>query len=451
MFATHGTVRVFVVTAVLSAVLLAAAGTAPAAALAPGGPETGVPSAAPAPRGAQVATSQLGPELQISLPTSPECDRHQPAVAYNWRHDQYLVVWHNEWPDGHRDVYARRVSAGGELLSWFSVSAGPNDRAQPAVAYNATEDEYLVVWMYNVSGDKSTYEIWGRTIAWDGSYQNPEFQIITWPNRTFYTPRVAWNNLADEYMVVWNAFDATTFLPTDVAHAILYPDGTARYGAIISTTDSPHQVDVTYNVAADEYLAVWRQMPTVANGDVVAARIGSSSGQVVNPPGVIPVGAAPEDERSPAVTTNEQDRYVVAWEYAFPGPCCDWDILGQQLDVQGTLVSGQIYVANTIDDEQEPAVAARPGPVHDYLFTWQRDTTAGMQIWAERLGASDFEYLEIATAAFWNQKSPALAWGHIGALIAYEGDAAGDPTVYQHIYGRRWVPEVLHLPLVIRH
>ena len=125
--------------------------------------------------------------------------------TYNYRHDEYLVVWHNTWPDGHQDVYARRVSSSGQLQSWFAVSYGANNRLIPDVVYNATTDEYLVVWMYNANGDGHTYEIWGRTIAWDGSYLDPEFQVITWPNRTFEMPHVAWNSVSNEYMVVWSA------------------------------------------------------------------------------------------------------------------------------------------------------------------------------------------------------------------------------------------------------
>jgi hypothetical protein len=26
------------------------------------------------------------------------------------------------------------------------------------------------------------------------------------------------------------------------------------------------------------------------------------------------------------VTTNRQGHYMVVWEYAYVGPCCDWDI-----------------------------------------------------------------------------------------------------------------------------
>ena len=71
----------------------------------------------------------------------------------------YEFVWHNTWPGGNHDIYARRVSGDDQILSWFAVSAGSNDRTQPAVTYNATNDEYLIVWMYNVNGDGTTFEI----------------------------------------------------------------------------------------------------------------------------------------------------------------------------------------------------------------------------------------------------------------------------------------------------
>jgi hypothetical protein len=393
------------------------------------------------------AASRLGGEIQISLPTSPECDRYKPSVAYNWVHDEYLVVWHNTWPSGHRDIYARRVSASGQLLSWFSVSAGANDRAQPAVAYNATNDEYLVVWMYNANGDGSTYDIWGRTIAWNGAYQNPEFRIITWPNRTFWTPRVAWNSTRNEYLVVWSAYDATTLTPTDVAHALLAANGSKLYGTIISSTEEPHQADVTYNATTDEYLVVWRRMWTSTDGDIRAARIDGGSAVVVNPPGAFTVNAVTEDQLLPAVTTNQQNRYVVVWQHAYPGPCCDWDIRGQELDMNGYLVGSEFSIAYTTDDETSPAIVARPGPVRDYLVVWQRSTSTGEQIWAYHRRDDNIEVFEVAATAFWDQESPAVAWGQVASLIVYEGDSQSDP---RHIYGRLWWPEAVYLPLVLR-
>jgi hypothetical protein len=84
--------------------------------------------------------------------------------------------------------------------SWFAISAGTGDRFRPAVTYNATNDEYLIVWMKEVSPD--VYELWGRIIAWNAGYQRPEFKIISWANRSFWMPRVAWNSYRNEYLVV---------------------------------------------------------------------------------------------------------------------------------------------------------------------------------------------------------------------------------------------------------
>jgi len=111
------------------------------------------------------AVSMVGPAVRLSDPVDYDPGRSQADIAYDWNHREYLVVWVRNWPGGHREICGRRVSASGERLSWFVVSAGVGDRISPAVAYNATEKEYLVTWMQNVNGDFRTYEIWGRRIA----------------------------------------------------------------------------------------------------------------------------------------------------------------------------------------------------------------------------------------------------------------------------------------------
>ena len=394
----------------------------------------------------------LSSEKQLSSPTNPEADRYQPAIAYNWKHREYLVVWHNTWPDGHRDIYARRVSEAGKLLTQFAITAGPNDRFQPDVVYNATDDEYLVVWMYNPSGDNQTYNIWGRTVSWNGGVMGPEKEIISYTNRTFWTPRAAWNSIRNEYMVVWAAYKISPFEPVDVSHAILDSAGNKVYGAIISTAYQPHQPDITYNLAADEYLVVWRRMWGPADGDIMAARLGGYSGSVITPPGVFAVSDPVEDQSLPAVTTNEQHRYLVVWQHVFdPSNCCDWDIRGQELNVQGGLEGGELSIAASTDDETAPDVAARPGTHREYLIVWQRTATTGEVVRAGVWGDAGWEfYGDISAVAFWNSESPVVAAGKPSFFVAYEGDAQGDPTVFRHIYGRRWVPDGTFLPLTVR-
>jgi len=404
-----------------------------------------------APAGAAITASLLGPEFQISDPASPEPDRYLPAVAYNSQHHEYLVVWHNTWPGDTRDIYARRVSETGKLLSWFTVSAGPNDRSQPAVAYNATNDEYLVVWMYNPSGDDLTYEIWGRIVAWNGASMGAEFQIITWPNRTFWTPRLAWNSLRNEYLVVWSAFETPSLTPTDVAHALLAADGTKLYGTIISSANQPHQADVTYNPAVDEYMVVWRRIWTPGNGDIQGARIAGGGATVITPPGEFTISGPTEDQNKPSVATNQQNSYLVVWEHVYPGPCCDWDIRAQELDNSGNLVGNWFAIASTSDDETSPRVAAHPGAARDYLVAWQQTTSAGEAVNALHWrNGSPTEYIEAAVFSFWDAEKPAVASGSPRYFIVYEGDSQGDPTVYRHIYGRLWTPNVVFLPFTRR-
>ncbi len=168
-----------------------------------------------------LAQSWHTPEIQISPSTSPESQRYEPRVAYNWDENEYLVVWHNYWPPAGYDIYARRVSSGGQLLSWFCVATGANGdnkkRLAPALAYNATAKEYLVVYMYDASGDGIHWEVWGRRVAWNGSWLGPEFPIFTWGNRAFENPRVAWNSYRNEYLVVANAKDTLSNHYNDVA------------------------------------------------------------------------------------------------------------------------------------------------------------------------------------------------------------------------------------------
>ena len=92
-----------------------------------------------------------------------------------------------------------------------------------------------------------------------------------------------------------------------------------------------------------------------------------------------------------------------------------------------------------------------PGTGRAYLCAWQRDTSSGAQIWAAAWGDAGWTYYDdVAAVAFWDNQSPAVAAGRPSFLIAFEGDAQGDPTVYRHIYGRRWVPNAVFVPVVLR-
>jgi hypothetical protein len=437
---------------VLLTVLLATLLLVPVSGAGPGEPD---PALAP-------TTSLLGPEVQISTPSTPlDANRHLPAVTYNWNRDQYLVVWHNQWP-GNRDIYGQRVSRSGQRVGpWFAISAGSGDRVQPAVVYNGYNDEYLIVWMKEVNTD--VYEIWGRIIAWDNSYQKPEFQIITWPKRSFYTPKVAWNSYRNEYFVVWNAFNTETGfppgVPNDIAGARISSSGSVLDTKILATYSAPHQADLVYNVAMDEYFLTFVVVHSEATtgNDIYGLRV-KWDGTSLTPPGLIKIYDGSKHQNHPAVATNSQDRYMVVWEHEYAAN--DHDIYGREYNADGTPAGSFFSISSWTDDDTVPQVAA-PGGRREWVTVWQRalPAGAGYSIHGYRWGSGPNPvkaYLfDVANWAFYECKYPAVAASRPGYLIVYEElapgpRAAANLTAYQHIYGRTWVPEAVFLPLVTR-
>ncbi len=146
-----------------------------------------------------IDSSFLGEEITISAIDSNE---YSPDIAYNSVHNEYLVVWENEWAGGYHDVYARRVSADGRILSWFAVASNTNKTINPSVAYDPIHDRYLVVFGYDYWGNDSDWDINGRFIPWNGPDAGLlDFGICTWdsdqrhpsvafsrPNRNSWSP-----------------------------------------------------------------------------------------------------------------------------------------------------------------------------------------------------------------------------------------------------------------------
>src|SRR5512139_1226630 len=122
-----------------------------------------IPAGGVSPAAAEALDSRLAPEFLIS-PSTPgnEPERYMPAVAYNSAQHEYLVIWRNQRGYSFSELYAQRVSASGQLLGGFDLtsdlSGDGKPRDQPAVAYNAANGEYMLVYVYEVA-DETDYDI----------------------------------------------------------------------------------------------------------------------------------------------------------------------------------------------------------------------------------------------------------------------------------------------------
>jgi hypothetical protein len=395
-----------------------------------------------------LAGRRLGTEINISAATCPDCFTGWPGVVYNNVQNEFLVVWENAKLGGMQEIYARRLSRTGVALDWITVAAGPLKRNDPAVAFNALNSEYLVVWRYDTLNDGSHFEIWGRRIAWNGTYIGPEFQILAWPNRNYWLPRVVWNSNQNEYLVVASVYDTQNNRWNDVARRRVLADGTMPFpgGSIFQDPNlQPHQADAVYNMAADEYLVVWRQKYTDTDWDIWGVRLRGDSATVISPPGNFYVTQTAEDQENPAVTTNSLNRYLVVWEQA----TTNRDILGQELDNFGQKIGSELFLAASANFEYLPAAKIN-GTSDEWIVAWGEMKMDGVEVWAAFWVGSNPVVLLPFRITTYSMISPyghkALAFGNAGVLFVYN---KFENDVYQ-IYGRFLWPDSIYLPLLLR-
>ncbi len=300
-------------------------------------------------------------------------------MAYNSKHKEYLVVWHNEWGGGYRDIYAQRVTATGELKSWFAVSAGANSRAQPSVAYDPQSDRYLVTWVYDVFGNGSDWDVWGRFIPWNGPDSSlTEFVIRNW-GTTQWNPDVAYAAAQKEFLVVWTNINTSVSVPAYISGRRIFAGGgfpDTKGFTIASDTARPRlRPDITYNLARNEYLVAFDD-----DIDIFAARIAGNGALIAG--GEFKVAAWPDAENRPAAAAcAAADQYLVTWQSSTVN----------KHDIYGYLLSGAgapqkvINIQGASLEETSPEVICDPTG-QNYLVIWQQEYGLGASTvgWATR-------------------------------------------------------------------
>lgn len=390
-----------------------------------------------------------GPHLSNEIVISaPDNEEYLPSVAYNWKHREYMVVWHTKWVIGTRDIRAARVSEQGQVLGEFIIyTHATKDSAQPSVDYDPVNDRYLVTWIFDAFGDGSDWDIYGRFIPWNGpSASLTEFAICTWTTHQ-WNPRVAYGRAVEEFLVVWaNQYQAGTPYAY-VSGRRIKADGSGFPGGssdltVSSATQNRVNPDVTYNLARNEYLVVYD------NGvDIFGIRLTGTLNN--NFGGEFAIAGWPSVEIRPAVAAcREADQYLVAWQ-------SDQSISNDAIYARFIGGDGTLAGVHLIDDstspDREPDVACDQAG-QQYLAVWQiRYTNLKYGIWGRLVHPDEtldvlFEIVPPGPAT--DRTNPVAAGGSSHYLVAWEHQRNG--TAYQDIHGRIITPDMLFLPLVMR-
>ena len=109
----------------------------------------------------------------IDIATTSDFDDLAAAGAYNADNDQYLIVWQQknlEIADNY-DVQGRRMTGSGTVTITETIDIASStdvDQSAPDVVYLPDSTQYLVVWQ-NASSGTSDYDIKARRVAVDGT------------------------------------------------------------------------------------------------------------------------------------------------------------------------------------------------------------------------------------------------------------------------------------------
>jgi hypothetical protein len=318
----------------------------------------------------------LGPEIRIS---EDERNDYSPAIAYNSKHNEYLVVWESEGPGGFIDVYAQRITSSGKLLSWFAVGTYPNSKIEPSVAYDRINDRYLVVWAYDVLGNGTNWDLYGRFIPWNGTDPSKiDFMICDWSSNQQY-PGVTYAYTQKEFMVVWQNYSSG--VPSYISGRRVYADmsGMSADFTISSGTLARADPDITYNLARNEYLVVWDVGPSATEYDIYGLRLRGDGVPLGNE---FAIAGWPDHEVLPSVAAcDKADQYLVAWQSDHGTSGLDYAIYARY--ISGDTLPGNVYlIDNTINMEKSPVISCDYSG-QKYLLTWKSMYTNGYYgIWA---------------------------------------------------------------------
>lgn len=230
---------------------------------------------------------------------------------------------------------------------------------QPAVAYNSTDDEYLVVWCgRDVVNTVDEYEIWGQRIdAATGAQVGTNDFRISFMSIEGWNPAVAYNPVDNEYFVVWHGRDSAGgenedeiygrrltganggLLGSQILLSDMGPAGNGNYFA--------QGADLVFNPNDHEYLVVWFGSDDTAGmvmgeWEIFGQRVNASTGGQVGAndfriSDVGDTGLTTYQVLPPTVAHDPvNDRYLVVWSADDPVG----GILNDEFEVFGQLISG---------------------------------------------------------------------------------------------------------------
>jgi len=369
--------------------------------------------------------TELGSDFRISnVGTDMDQlrDAFAPSVAYNPATNQYLVAWEADGlvaTDDEFEIFGQRVSAtGAEVGSDFRISEAGADldatrnAFEAAVTYNSMADQFLVVWSEDGDGTDEEYEIFGQRLNATGAELGSDFRISNTTDvaasRAAFTPAVAYETAANEYLVVWVG---DGLLATDDEFEVfgqrVSASGTevgsdfriSSVGMETATSPGADTPSVAYGATPNQYLVTWHGdgLATDNKFEIFGQRVSPTGTEVGSDFRISNTGTDGDAGRDAVVATvaysSDANEYLAVWEADGLATDNEDEIFGQRLSAAGAAIGADFRISNVGSDtdiarEARRASLAYNPTADEYLVAWEGDgltTDDEFEIFGQRL------------------------------------------------------------------
>lgn len=186
-----------------------------------------------------------------------------PTGAYNSLTDQYLVVWQDarndddaSTPLDHHDIYGQLLSGTGQRRGTpinvnIPITTADSNQEQPAIAYSAQYNVYLVVWTDYRGADA---DIYGRILLPTGFPLGPEL-VISDAIGYQGEPVVTTNESNGQFLIIWQDNRDQISNGSDIYGRFLQPQEiSSLYLPIILNDDDSLVIPSTAEASARTWL-----------------------------------------------------------------------------------------------------------------------------------------------------------------------------------------------------
>lgn len=239
-----------------------------------------------APMRSAADVTRVGPRIEIA---AEKTGTFWPSASYHAAADRFLALRVDVSDDHGWQLKGRTLDAGsGAAGPEFYVSPDPSriHAGDGSAVYNPTTREWLVVYK---SGAEGGDDILGRRFGGDGTRLGPPIPLAARPGFQS-APDAAYNAKGRKFLVAW----AEKIGGTPQVLSRLFDDDAAPAGPVtrLSEVDDrgKHHPKVAYNPVVNEFLVVWldyRHWPGEGQdngwGDTYGQRIDASSGSKIGP------------------------------------------------------------------------------------------------------------------------------------------------------------------------